>query len=194
MKKTVIKSVVITLACVVATGAIIYVLLLTAFPGALASLYANTGNYGGAVRYESRAYDNSGDIALIVTAAGYAAQSGNNDLIIETVEKFVSDDEFAKYTEDNFEHSTFLTAKYVVARYEKEGGSQALVDKAFSLLVGYASHNQVEYLLVAAYEKGDKDTLRKISVGLDGIDRATLTEQQKVYLDNDKAVIEKALS
>ena len=194
MKKTVLKSVVITLACVVATGAIIYVLLLTAFPGALASLYANMGNYENAVRYESKAYDKSGDISVIVAASDHAAQSGKNQLIIETVEKLISDDEYAKYSGENLEHCTFLTAKYVVARYEKEGGSEALVDKAFSLLIGYDSHNQVESLMVAAYDKGDKDTLSMIYDGLIGLDETSLSEKQKVCLDNDITVIEKAIS
>ena len=194
MKKLVIKSVVITLACVVAVGAIAYILLVTVFPGALASIYGNMGGYEQAARYEINAYDKSGNVLSIVAAGDYAVKSGKDELIVATVDKFISDDEYGDYTKNNALHSAFLTSKYIVARYNTEGGGQAVVDKAFSMLLGYDSHNQVESLLVAAYDKGDADTLRLISVGLDLLDTSAFSEDQLAVLNRDKEVVQKALS
>ena len=194
MKKLVLKAVVVTLACVVAAGAIAYILLVTVFPGALASVYGNMGGYEKAAYYLVSDYNNKGDISTIVSAGDYAVKSGKDKLVVTTVEKFISDDEFDSYTKDNASHSVYLTSKYIVARYNVDGGSQALVDKAFSLLVGYDSHNQVESLIVAAYDKNDKDTLSLISVGLDDLDTSSFTEEQSIVYNNDKVVIERALS
>ena len=194
MKKLVLKTVVITLACVVAAGAIAYILLVTAFPGTLASIYGNMGGYEKAAYYLVNDYNNKGDISSIVSAGDYAAKSGKDKLIVTTVEKFISDDEFDSYTEDNASHSVFLTSKYIVARYNTDGGSQELVDKAFSLLVAYDSHNQVESLIFVAYDISDKDTLSLISARLDGLDTSLFTDAQLTAYNNDKVIIERALN
>ena len=192
MKKLVIKVVLITLACIVATVAAVYALLFFAAPDALASVFGNAGGYEKAVGYELKAYENKGDIGFAVAASDYALKSGKDELIIKAVGKFVADDEYAEYSANNREHTMLLTSKYIVAKYA--ANCDGVVDEAFSLLVGYDSHNQVESLIVAAYEKGDKVTLTAISARLDELDTTAFTEDQLTVLHNDKVIIQKALN
>ncbi|MBP5177549.1 MAG: hypothetical protein ILP02_03075, partial [Clostridia bacterium] len=139
MKTLVIRTVIITIACIVAVAAIAYILTATVFPGAMADVYGNLGAYEKAAAYKTRAYESGGRIEDLAAASEYAVKSGDDKLIVSTVEKLIEDEAFAFYRAENGGRVGFLTARYVVAGYAVSGAEDALIDKAFSLLIGYGT-------------------------------------------------------
>ena len=106
----------------------------------------------------------------------------------------IDDDDYSEYNRNSFDDALFLTSRYVAARYSSEADKRAVADVAFTLLTAYVSHNQVETLIVAAYDARDKDTLSYISSKLDALDTSGFTDSQKAVLNSDKTIIAKALN
>ena len=194
MKRTLIKAAVITFACIVAAASATYLVLSVAAPSALADVYGNAGNYTHAAELYMRAYDADGKYGHIVSAAEYAVMSKNDALIVKTVDKLIDDDDYSEYNRNSFDDALFLTSRYVAARYATESDKRAVTDAAFTLLTAYVSHNQVETLIVAAYDARDKDTLSYISSKLETLDTDGFTDSQTAVLNNDKTIIAKALN
>ena len=193
MKKVVLKAVFITLACVIATASITYLVLNMAFPATLARLYGNVGVYDKAVHYEVNAYKKSGKFDDIVAASDYALMSGDTRLIYETVALFVEDDARSAYSDAEPARYDYIVSKYVVAKYALNGGD-GVGEEAFSLLHGYSAHNPVESLIVAVYEAGDAETMKDIYARLVAYDESVLSESEKVVLADDKAVAESLIN
>jgi|GEM_PF-2798749 len=194
MKKLVIKTVVITLLAAAMTAVTVFLIITLAFPATIAGFYGDVGDYRKAANYEIKAYERDGSISHAVAAGDYALKSGDDELVAKTVVYVINDDEYDDFASENVYHATMLTSKYIVAEYLLNGASEQLIDKAFSLLVGYVDHNQVESLIVAAYEKRDKETLTAVYNRLSALDKGSLSESEKVVLSNDLTILEKAIS
>ncbi|MBO4572784.1 MAG: hypothetical protein J5762_03340 [Clostridia bacterium] len=194
MKRTLIKAAVITFAALVAAASATYIVLSAAAPAVLAGVYGNAGNYSHAAELYMRAYDADNKFENIVSAAEYAVMGKNDALIVKTVDKLIDDDDYSEYNRNSFDDALFLTSRYVAARYSLEADKCAVADVAFTLLTAYVSHNQVETLIVAAYDAKDKDTLSYISSKLDALDTSGFTDSQKAVLNSDKTIIAKALN
>lgn len=193
MKKLGLKVALITVTALIAVASLAYIVARIAFPSSLASVYGNAGNYSRASQLLINAYDSRGNFDDITAACEYAVKSKNDTLIIKSVGKLIDDEKFSEYNITDNDSATFLTSRYVVALYGVEQDKAAVVDKAFSLLVGYPPHNQVEALIVKAYDENDKQTLAFIKERLNAIDASTLSAEQKTTYENDLYVIENAL-
>ena len=192
MKKLVIKVVIISLTAIIAIFSITYLLLSILYPISLAKFYGNIGSYNVAAGFAEMQYEKDDNIQHIVLASDYAFKLNNDELVTKYAEMALNDDEYAEYSVKNEKRAGILLSHFIKAKYELEGGNVA-TEQAFKYLVGYKSHNIVETLMVAAYDKNDKQTLALIKERLEALDKTNLSEVEQDVLQNDILVINSLL-
>ena len=192
MKGLSIKVALITLAVILATIIITYLSLTALSPITIAKFYGNVGSYKEAAGFAEMQYQKNGNIQDIVLASDYSAKINDVESVIKYAELALADSEYEAYYSENETRASIMLSHYIKVKYETAGGEVAC-SQAFKYLVGYKSHNVVETLMVTAYENKDKATLSLILVGLNGLDRTKLSQEEKDVLESDLIIINSAI-
>ncbi|MBO4251135.1 MAG: hypothetical protein J5911_00555 [Clostridia bacterium] len=192
MKKLVIKTVVVTLAAIIAIVAALYLCFAVFAPKTLANFWEGTGNYSLSVKYSEKQYERSGDISDLADLCAKLNVRTDSARAVKYLGILVDGDGFTEFCE-NTEGSGYIMTPYeyyygafTVATYYESGLTPAIIVAKKAVLGGYTANNAF-YLLLA-----DADTLTNadgeiIAAEINGI-KGELSDAEKTIAEKDIAI------
>ncbi len=183
MKKLILKTVLITLACVIGLLAILFGVFAIFFPSILAKTADNLGNYDVAIHYYEKQYQKTEDLDDLFVLCQKLDVKESPESAKEYLSIMVRSDGFVdfcleqdKISAEDIACGEYLTSKYVCAIYEcGQTGVAIVVAREMVEEFGYTAYNPF-YTLTLRYgaKMTDselteiKDTITQIKAGLTG--------------------------
>ena len=154
MKKLVLKTVLITLAAIIATTCALYGALAFFSPKTLAEFWNNAGNYAVSVKYYEKQYEKSGEISDLAGLCAKLDVKNDSAKAVKYLTLFTGSERFSTFCEQEDKSSGYKMTSYeyyygifTVAHYYQNGLSSAITVAKKAVNGGYTEYNAFYVLL-----------------------------------------------
>lgn len=164
MKKTIVKTALITLACLLVASAVFYAVVCKTNPGGVSDFYHNAGNEKLALHFMQKEFERlpTNKNMQLVTERAILAEDA-------TVVKRYAAEVLKKIKSGKIEATTSY-AYYIASAYcyylYLEGSKQFAIDCASGYSMGYGNLNPLQKLIVTGIENEDDQFLGDVLVAL----------------------------
>lgn len=195
LTKTILKSIVVTLASIVMLLVMGFAVLSLAFPLTLSRVSASLGLYGVATHYAGMEYERSKDISDLAAATQYAIFAEDDRLIESYGDQLIEHPDFYAYcpTEsmEKGDYQQYIFGRLACAKYNL-GDKERAVSLVFSVNEdAFPANNAIIYLALSAIDADDKATCEDI---LTRLETFVVEGDQKEDLDNIKTILEEIVN
>ena len=190
MKKTILKTVTLTLVSIVALCLITYGCVAGSSPKSLASVWSDLGSYDISVKYYEKQYEKTQDFSDLVVLCNKVNEQKDSALSVTYLKALTEDENFSGFceTEDGGGGYTFTTyeyyfGKYAVAVYYDGGIDSAIAVAENSVSAGYTEHSAFYSLL--GIESLTETDGKMISSTIEKLKSSLSDNTQKAFAERD---------
>ncbi len=207
MKKLVLKTVGITLACIISACAVLFGIFALFSPKTIAEVADKMGNYSVSVFYYGKSYEKSGDIEDLYTVI-VKADSENDRATAEKYCDIMFNPSksgelalFASKKDGEYPSSAVKTYEYLYGKYSVALASQNTLEKTEKLVSvcfnyieekGYTEDNPLTVAIVVCGNKMSKQNLQYLSAETDKrlnngvLDKLSAEEKSRCFSDRNR--------
>lgn len=162
MKKTIIKTVIITLVSIIFAASLAVGITLAVSPKAIGKVFTKCGNYDSAAKLYESQYKKSESVADLIELVSVSIAAENNEMIAKYGDKLTVNykGNMIKMTSDEEQFDNY--SKATVEAYYKLGKKEDCVRVAFLSSGEYVEGNSLYYLFKLCDNKEDKDLAEEI--------------------------------
>lgn len=187
MRKIIVKTIAFSLSLVLAFTGLIYLILATLAPSALASLYFRIDAKELTLKYSEKAYEKSNDIDDLSTLVERSIVFEDGNVVIKRATELINRQDYEEYAKTQSSAYNY----YVIGslcKYLYEGGqTQVAISTALSYTSDYTTVNPIRVMISLCLEKSDDESLLQIQKSL--FER----EDKNQLVINDISIIEDLL-
>ncbi len=190
MKKTIIKTALITFGAIIIACGLFFSGMLIFDSVHSAQFFSNMGKEERALKYYERAYEREASEENLLLVINSSISTGDNATLIEYFEIYDKNK-----SEAESEYDEFIAGKYCTALLEV-GRTEDAFEVAVKYVGGYSSTCAPRAIIAYGVSKNDKDILKKAIVMLGAIgldDGLSLSDSAKGLIVKDIAMINEYL-
>lgn len=192
MKKLIVKTAVKTALIILGIFIAVSVIMNFGFPGHMATMFENIGNYRFAAGYAATCYDRSGKTDDLVRCVDDSILAGNETYILKYGKKLIADESFAEVCEKKdaatagMNYRQLIYGKIAVVTYGKGDleGAITIADEGreWEGPDSFGSGNAVYVLCLKVVEKKDSAAADRLTELLGGLQPTEADEQSLLEL------------
>lgn len=190
MKNLVLKTVLITLAAVIACVFAVYLIFALCTPKTLAKFWENAGNYSVSVKYYEKQYEKTGDISDLAALCAKLDVKSDSKKAVKYLAVFTDSENFTEFCEKEdkaggykFTSYEYYYGIFTVANYYENGLNAATDTAKKAVKSGYTDRNA--FFVLLSEVKLNKDEGTTVLTVISEIKETLSDETEKNFAERD---------